>query len=97
MVEQGDIIKIEGIKNFAVVISKNIYNESGKAVVCPVMDKASDSLFEVEIDLDDEKKYVASDCVRQMDLDSRGYHKCGRVAYNRLIYIIDMSQSVIDY
>ena len=34
MVEQGDIIQIENINDLALVISKNQYNESEKAILC---------------------------------------------------------------
>ena len=37
MVEQGHIIKIEGIKYPALVVSRNLYNESGRVIVCPVV------------------------------------------------------------
>ena len=41
--------------------------------------------------------YVASDSVRQLDLNIREYSTKGRVPYSKLIYIIDMAQSIIDY
>ncbi|MBE5912246.1 type II toxin-antitoxin system PemK/MazF family toxin [Pseudobutyrivibrio sp.] len=97
MVEQGDIIKIEGIGHMALVISKGSYNESGMAVVCPMTNKKTGSTFEVEISVDDVAMYVASDAVRQIDVESRSYRKVGRVPYRKLIYVIDMAQSVMDY
>ncbi len=97
MVEQGDIIKIDGIGHLALVISKNTYNESGMAVVCPVTNKKSESTFEVDVSVDDVDMYVASDAVRQIDLEKRTYKKLSRISYNKLIYVIDMAQSVIDY
>lgn len=97
MVEQGDIIKIDGIGHLALVISKNTYNESGMAVVCPILQKSIGSTFEVEVSINDSLIYVASDSVRQLDLNIREYSTKGRVPYSKLIYIIDMAQSIIDY
>ena len=97
MVEQGDIVKVEGIGHMALVISKDSYNESGMAVVCPVSNEKSGSTFEVEICVDNKVMYVASDAIRQLDIESRGYRKNGRVSYSKLIYVIDRAQSIIDY
>ena len=51
MVEQGDIIKIKGIGQLAAVISKNSYNETGMAVVCPVVEEKTFSTFKNAIRL----------------------------------------------
>jgi mRNA-degrading endonuclease toxin of MazEF toxin-antitoxin module len=97
MVEQGDIIKINGINHLALVISKDSYNKSGMAIVCPILQKSIGSTFEVEVSINDSLMYVASDSVRQLDLNIREYSIKGRVPYSKLIYIIDMAQSIIDY
>lgn len=97
MVEQGDIIKINGINHLALVISKDSYNKSGMAIVCPILQKSIGSTFEVEVSVNDSLMYVASDSVRQLDLNIREYSTKGRVPYSKLIYIIDMAQSIIDY
>ncbi|WP_033154491.1 type II toxin-antitoxin system PemK/MazF family toxin [Pseudobutyrivibrio ruminis] len=97
MVEQGDIIKINGINHLALVISKDSYNKSGMAIVCPILQKSIGSTFEVEVSINDSLMYVASDSVRQLDLNIREYSTKGRVPYSKLIYIIDMAQSIIDY
>ena len=97
MVEQGDIIKINGINHLALVISKDSYNKSGMAIVCPILQKSLGSTFEVEVSINDSLMYVASDSVRQLDLNIREYSTKGRVPYSKLIYIIDMAQSIIDY
>jgi len=97
MVEQGDIIKINGINHLALVISKDSYNKSGMAIVCPILQKSIGSTFEVEVSINDSLMYVASDSVRQLDLNIREYSTKGRISYSKLIYIIDMAQSIIDY
>jgi mRNA-degrading endonuclease toxin of MazEF toxin-antitoxin module len=97
MVEQGDIIKINGIGQLAAVISKNSYNETGMAVVCPVVLEKTFSTFEVEIKVDETVMYVASDGLRQLDLESRKYKYVARLPYSKLIYVIDKAQSVLDY
>ncbi len=97
MVEQGEIIKIKGLGHLAAVISKDSYNESGMAVVCPVVQEKPFSTFEVEIMVDETVLYVASDGLRQLDLESREYTRVARMPYSKLIYVIDKAQSVLDY
>lgn len=97
MVEQGDIIKINSFSQLALVVSKDTYNHTGMAIICPILNHPTTSTFEVEVVVDDTIMYVESDSLRQLDLKSRAYTKKGRLQYNKLIYVIDMAQSVIDY
>lgn len=97
MVEQGDIIKIEGIKHLALVISKNYYNESGKAILCPVLDTDIGTSFSLEIELDQDKYYVCCDAVKQMDLDTRSYTKKGHLHLGKMIQVVNLVQSISDY
>ncbi|MBR5376995.1 MAG: type II toxin-antitoxin system PemK/MazF family toxin [Lachnospiraceae bacterium] len=95
MVEQGDIIKIEGI-NFdrTVVVSKDTYNKTGTVVVCPVVSKDPDCTLKVRIS---EDEYVICDNMKVTDLNARRFHSVGRVTYPELIRICDMIQSIFDY
>lgn len=97
MVKQGDIIQIEGINDFVLVISKDIYNESEMAIVLPVIKRKCDSSFELEISIEDNLYYIVCDNIKQIDLKPRFYSKKGSVPYNKLIYAIDMVQAIIDY
>ncbi len=47
--------------------------------------------------VDDTELYVASDVLRQLDLESREFTRIARISYNKLIYVIDKAQSVRDY
>ena len=94
MVEQGDIIKIEGISQTALVISRNLYNESGHVIVCPVITGVSLTAFSFPIK---EDEYVLFDNPRQIDLTSRGYTIISRISLANLIQIVDRLQSLFDY
>ncbi len=96
MVEQGDIIKIEGIKGKAAVISKTKYNESGKIIACPIISKHTSSSFLVEFPFDGDIKYIASDSVKQLDISARGFRVVGRVPLSALIVVIDMINAIIE-
>ncbi len=97
MVEQGDIIKIEGVKDLALVISKDTYNESEMAIILPILKRKCDSSFEVEINIEETPYYVMCDKVKQIDLKPRIYSKKGSISYIKRILVIDMVQAIVDY
>ncbi len=94
MIEQGDIIKIEGIRLPALVVSKNLYNESGHVIACPIVPGPVSGTFAYPIPKDD---FVLYDNLRQFDLETRGYTVTGKVPLADLIRITDRAQSLLDY
>ena len=95
MVKQGEIIMIEGIRfKKAVVVSKDTYNKTGSAVVCPVVPEEPDCTLKVRIS---ENGYVICDNMKVTDLNARRFHSVGRITYPELIRICDMLQSIFDY
>ena len=70
MVEQGDLIRIEGIKHTALVVSKNTFNESGRAVVCPVLKEDKKATLSYSVG---DNQFVLCDNPRQLDIESRRY------------------------
>ncbi|WP_294242216.1 type II toxin-antitoxin system PemK/MazF family toxin [Pseudobutyrivibrio sp.] len=97
MVEQGDIIQIENINDLALVISKNQYNESEKAIICPILKNSIGSTFEIEFLFNEQSYYVICDNVKQIDLRPRFYSKKGTIPLNKLMFVTDMLQAIIDY
>jgi mRNA-degrading endonuclease toxin of MazEF toxin-antitoxin module len=94
MVEQGDILKVEGIKHQVVVISKNSINELGRVIVCPLIHPDVIPALSVMID---DGVYVACDTIKQLDLEERRYSVRGHISILKLISIIDRVQSMMDY
>ena len=94
MVEQGDIIKIQGIQQSALVVSKNLFNRTGHVIVCPVVSEDTSATLAYPIDTD---LYVLCDNLRQLDIDSRGYSVKGRVSLADMVNIIARVQSLFDY
>ncbi|MBR6452229.1 MAG: type II toxin-antitoxin system PemK/MazF family toxin [Lachnospiraceae bacterium] len=94
MVEQGDIIKIEGVGLPALVVSKNLYNESGHVIACPIVSGPVSGTFAYPLP---ESGFVLYDNLRQFDLETRGYTVTGKVPLADLIRITDNVQSLFDY
>lgn len=40
-VEQGALLKVEGLAHPVIVVSNNFFNQSGKVIVCPILKKSS--------------------------------------------------------
>ena len=48
-VEQGDLLKVGGLVYPVMVVSNNFFNESGKAIVCPIMKDAVDGPLHIQL------------------------------------------------
>ena len=94
MVEQGDILKIEGIEYMVLVVSKNRFNESGHVIVCPIISEETSATLAFPID---QGMTVLCDNLRQLDLKARVHSVKGRISMVQLIHIIDRIQSMFDY
>jgi mRNA-degrading endonuclease toxin of MazEF toxin-antitoxin module len=94
MVEQGDILKMEGINHSALVISKNLYNTSGHVIVCPIISDDTASTLSYPIG---SGMYVQCDNLRHLDISKRRYSVKDRIPLIHMINIIDRVQSLFDY
>ena len=47
--EQGDLLKLTGMAFPVMVVSNNLFNESGTAVVCPVQKNAGPGPLHIEL------------------------------------------------
>ena len=81
--EQGDILSVERIKRPVLIVSKNYFNQSEQAIVCPILPEVNpDPLCEQ---------------MKLVDLTYRGYKKIARLKYPDIINIADAVQSIFDY
>lgn len=93
MVEQGEVLKIEGINHEVVVVSNNRNNASNRVVVCPLINSKKKPTLSVEYD----DSLIACDTIKQLDLDVREYSHTGQISMGQLIKAVDMVQSIFDY
>lgn len=96
-IEQGDIIAVEKMKGYFLVVSKNFFNKEEQAILCPiVMDTFPDPLH-IEIKTDEVEGIVMCEQMRLIDLRYRDYKKVDRIHYPGIINITDAIQSIFDY
>lgn len=96
-VEQGDLLKVEGIQHPVIVVSNNFFNESGKAIVCPILKKAVPGPLHIELKDSTVEGFVLCEQVRYLDLASRRYSKLTQTHYLDIMDISDAVSSMFEY
>lgn len=94
---QGDILKIEKIEKYILVVSKNYFNQSGEIIGCPIFREGESGPLHISISFADMNGYVHCEKLKLFDLTVRGYKKIGRIPWKDLIDITDAIQSIFDY
>ena len=97
IVEQGDIITIEKLQGQFLVVSKNFFNETEQAIVCPIAQDTFLDPLHIGIKTDEMNGIVMCEQMRMIDLRYRGYKTVGRIHYSDIINITDAIQSIFDY
>lgn len=94
MFKQGNILHVQGIHFPVLVVTSDIYNDSGQAIVCPILKE----------EIPGPTTYVLSgigtvmcDQVRFVDLNSRTYRIKSEISINDLIEISSIIESLFDY
>lgn len=95
--EQGDLIAIEKLTGYYMVVSKNFFNETEQVIVCPVVKDTFLDPLHIAIKTKDVSGIVMCEQMRLVDLRFRGYKIVSRVTYADRIDITDAIQSIFDY
>ena len=80
-IDQGDIIKAEGLKGLYLIVSKNFFNMTEQAILCPIVDDASPDPLHIMIKTDEIAGTVLCEQMRMVDLRYRGFKRIGRIPY----------------
>ena len=96
-VEQGDLLKISGIPYPVIVVSNDFFNQSGKAVVCPVLSRAVEGPLHIRLKDSPVEGYVLCEQMRYVDLSARHFSKLTASHYFDCMDISDAVMSIFDY
>ena len=96
-VEQGDLLRVGGITFPVIVVSNNFFNESGKAIVCPIMKNAVPGPLHIELRDCPVEGYVRCEQVRFLDLSARRFSRLSDSHYFDIVNISDAVMSMFDY
>ena len=94
---EGDIMAVENIKGKFLVVSKNFFNSTEQAVLCPIVQDTFPDPLHIKTEAEDVGSIVMCEQMRLLDLRYRGYKKIGRIHYSDIINITDAIQSIFDY
>lgn len=95
--EQGDLLKISGIKYPVIVVSNNFFNRSGKVIVCPIVQEALEGPLHIPLKDSPVSGYVLCEQVRFLDLSARHFSKVTASHYFDIMDISDAVSSMFDY
>jgi len=95
-VEQDDLLRIDSFKNPVMVVSNNFFNQSGMALVCPVMKNAMEGPLHIHIKESPVEGYVLCEQVRYVDLTARRYSKVSTTHDYDIMDISDAVMSMFD-
>ncbi|MBQ2991686.1 MAG: type II toxin-antitoxin system PemK/MazF family toxin [Clostridia bacterium] len=96
-IQQGDLLKVEGVTHPVIVVSNNYFNQSGKAVVCPILKKAVPGPLHIELKETGMEGYVLCEQVRYLDLAARHFHKIAALHYYDVMDISDAVAGIFEY
>ena len=96
-VEQGDLLKISGLNYPVIVVSNNFFNQSGKAVVCPILKNAIEGPLHIPLKDSSIEGYVLCEQVRYVDLSARRYSRLTSSHYFDIMDISDAVMGIFDY
>ena len=95
--EQGDLLKIDGIQQPVIVVSNDVFNQSGKAMVCPIVQSAQEGPLHIKLKDSSVQGVVLCEQVRYLDLAARRFHKLTATHYFDIMDISDAVVSMIEY
>lgn len=94
MVNQGDIIKVDGIKLNMLVISRDIINENEVCIVVPLSSNFSESVTHIKNSFS--RELLITEQLRYIDLTSRYYKKLGNLSLEEMQNVVDVVQGLFD-
>ena len=95
--EQGDLLKLTGMTFPVMVVSNNLFNESGTAVVCPVQKNAVPGPLHIELNNCPVEGYVMCEYMKLVDLRVRRFSKISDTHYFDILNISDAVMGIFDY
>lgn len=97
MIHQGDIIKIESLKGYYLVTSKNFFDTTREAFLCPIAQDTFPDPLHIAFDTPELRGRVLCEHLRLIDLRKKEIEKIAHLKDADLVDIMDAIQSIFDY
>ena len=95
--EQGDLLKLTGMSFPVIVVSNNLFNDSGTAIVCPVQKNAVPGPLHIELKDCPVEGYVMCEYMKLVDLGIRRFTKLSETRCYDIMNISDAVMGIFDY
>lgn len=96
-IHQGDILKIERIRQPVLIASKDFFNLSGEIIGCPIYADSTEGPLHIYISGKEIEGYVQCEKIVLFDLSVRGYKKMDRIEMKDIMNVTDAIQGIFDY
>ena len=96
-VQQGELLRLEGFSFDVLVLSKELFNSTGYAILCPILHGKSEGALTIPVHLDDYTGIAHLEDMRGLNLAPRHFKVLGRLPYGQTQNISDAAQSILDY
>lgn len=97
LVQQGDILKVERIGTPVLVLSKDVFNNTERILVCPLYKDGSEGPLHIKCQ-GKVCSYVAHcENIALLDIRIRGYSRLDHIKYRDIMEISDAVQGIFDY
>ena len=97
LVRQGDVLFLEKNSMHVLVLSRDFFNRSGIAVVCPVRKEAFEDALHIPVETPVYKGTALLEHIKSIDLQARSYSKITEIPFEQIQDISDAVQSIFEY
>ena len=96
-VRLGDILRLSDSTAYALVISRDFYNRSGMAVLCPIVHFAEEDALHFPFQTKELQGVILAEQIKSMDLSVRYYQTVSSLSIAQLQDICDAVQDIFAY
>ena len=97
LISQGEILQLEKSGMYVLVLSREFFNRSGLAVVCPVVEKTFEDALHIAVGTDSFKGVAQLEHLHSMDLHARYFRSVSVIPFAQMQDISDAVQGIFDY
>ena len=96
-IQQGDLLKVSGLPYPVMVVSNNLFNSEGKAIVCPIINDVKEGPLHIRLKDSPVDGYVLCEQLKYVDLQSRRFSRLSAANYFDIMNISDAVMGVFEY
>ena len=96
-VRQGDILRLANSPAYALVVSRDFFNQSGMAVLCPIVRFAEEDALHFPFQTKELQGVILAEQMKSIDLSVRYYQTVSSLSIAQLQDVCDAVQDIFAY